>query len=55
MAQATLPVELTDEVQDLRTKRPAWVRTLWEFARSYPYLIPALVFFLHYFSLPLHP
>jgi multiple sugar transport system permease protein len=54
MAQTTLPVEVTEDIQDLRTNRPAWVQTLWNFARSYPYLLPAIVFFVGWQILPIY-
>jgi multiple sugar transport system permease protein len=54
MAQTTLPIEVTDEIQDLRSNRPAWVQTLWNVARSYPYLLPAIVFFVGWQILPIY-
>ena len=54
MAQTTLPIEVTENVQDLRTHRPAWVKTFLDFARSYPYLLPAIVFFVGWQILPIY-
>jgi multiple sugar transport system permease protein len=54
MAQGTLPVEVSEEIQDLRTNRAPWVRTLIDFARSYPYLVPAIVFFVGWQILPIY-
>ena len=54
MAQTTLPIDVTEEIQDLRTNRPAWVQTFWDFARSYPYLLPAIVFFVGWQILPIY-
>ena len=54
MAQATLPVETSDEIRDMRTHRAAWVRTLIDFARTYPYLLPAIIFFVGWQIWPIY-
>jgi multiple sugar transport system permease protein len=38
---------------EVRPTRSAWVRSLWSFARTYPYLLPAIVFFVGWQVLPI--
>ncbi|MDQ3222513.1 MAG: sugar ABC transporter permease [Gemmatimonadota bacterium] len=51
---ATVQATATRAGLDIRPTRPAWVRSLWAFARTYPYLLPAIVFFVGWQILPIY-
>ncbi|MCC6792470.1 MAG: sugar ABC transporter permease [Thermomicrobiales bacterium] len=53
MAQAVTPREGSAEVQATQ-QRAAWVRTLIDVLRTYPYLVPAIVFFVGWQVIPIY-
>lgn len=54
MARAVTPQEHTAESYPARETRAAWVRTLLDVLRSYPYLVPAIFFFVGWQVLPIY-
>jgi multiple sugar transport system permease protein len=53
MAQAVLPEESQREVAPVKAVRPAWVTSMWDYFRTYPYLLPAFIFFIGWQIIPI--
>lgn len=53
MGQAVVPGEAVQTATAVRPARASWMRTVLDFLRTYPYLIPAIVFFVGWQILPI--
>lgn len=54
MAQAVVSDEKAREVKGYYATRPAWMTTVLDVLRTYPYLIPVIVFFVGWQILPIY-
>ncbi|MEA2583674.1 MAG: multiple sugar transport system permease protein [Thermomicrobiales bacterium] len=54
MAQAVAPRDSAQVARAVTAARPAWMRTMLDVLRTYPYLIPAIIFFVGWQVLPIY-
>lgn len=54
MAQAVISDEKSRENKGARTTRPAWMTTALDVLRTYPYLVPVIIFFVGWQILPIY-
>jgi len=54
MAQAVIPDEIARQKRYATKVRPAWMTTVLDFARTYPYLIPVMVLFIGWQIIPIY-
>lgn len=54
MAQGVLSDDAAARFRDVRKTRPAWMTTALSFVRTYPYLMPLMIFFIGWQVLPIY-